>query len=61
MLQQKAEVLDKVRDRFRRAIGNEDDDPEEEAEQAGALEDGSQPVSLHPCKEWQQCDMELSG
>ena len=53
MLQQKAEVLDKVRHRFRRAIENEDDEPEEEAEDAGPLEDGEQQVGQHPCKERQ--------
>ena len=57
MLQQKAEALDKVRDRFRRAIGNEDDEPEEEAELVGALEGGKQLVSLHPCKGWQRLCM----
>ena len=56
VLQQKAEVLDKVRHRFRRAIGNEDDEPEEEAEHAGALEDGKRQVSLHPCKAWQSTE-----
>ena len=52
VLQQKAEVLDKVKHRFRRAIGNEDDEPEEGAGDAGALEDEKQQVSLHPCKAW---------
>ena len=52
MLQQKAEVLDKVKHRFRRAIGNEDDEPEEGAGDAGALKDEKQQVSLHPCKAW---------
>ena len=46
MLQQKAEILDKVRHRFRRAIENEDDEPEQEAAVAGALEDGKQQVSF---------------
>ncbi len=46
VLQQKAEILDKVRHRFRRAIENEDDEPEQEAAVAGALEDGKQQVSF---------------
>lgn len=62
VLQQKAEILDKVRHRFRRAIENEDDEPEQEAAVAGALEDGKQQVILHPCKEWRQSiwDVNLS-